>query len=201
MKRLAAALSFMVLMLLGFTPVVSFSQVTQICDTQTVPAGHVIIKRYTGPSCPGVSGTYQNATLDIQPPVSPMAMCSESPYPSGFVITQHLTTNNCWNLALNQHTRATWTIRTPTNPDHICTNSPIPTGYVIKQTLNDSNCFNASLSTSWSSYDIKIPGQQETICSFSPIPAGYTVIQLVTVPNCVSPGGGATGSAYVIKRF
>lgn len=196
MKKLIALAGFLTAMI---WPSFGSAQVTQICDTQPVPAGQVIIRRFTG-TCPGVNGTGQNATLHVRPPVSPMSICSESPFPSGYVITDHLSTNDCWNLATMQHNQATWTIKTPVSPMSVCSNSPIPTGYVITQALNSSDCFNANGTSAFSSFTIKIPGAQETVCSFSPIPSGYTIIQLVSNSNCQGSNGGPLGQAYVIKR-
>jgi hypothetical protein len=186
---------------IGLTPTLCISQTRQICDSQPVPAGNVIVERSSTNQCPGVNGTYRNATLTVRSPVSPLNICSESPFPAGYIIASHLTNNECWNLATMQHTRATWTIRHPVSPDKICTNSPIPSGYVIKQSLNSSQCFNPGGTTAASSYDIKIPDNEEAVCSFSPIPSGYTVIRLVGIPNCTDSGGGPGGQGMVIKKF
>lgn len=186
-----------------------------------IPAGNVVVKRYVSSACPGVhpptplppglnddSWMQQPATLDVRPPTSPMDICAESPYPGpDYVVTHHLTTNECWNMAIKQHTKATWSVRkVQPQSDHVCSNSRIPDGYVIKQALTDPNCTNPTTGTSQaSSYDIKLPERQETICAFSPIPSNYLVSQVVYVPNCVHPNsipgsGFGNGHAYVITR-
>jgi hypothetical protein len=71
-----------------------------------------------------------------------MAVCSNSPIPSGYVITSAASNTNCPNWSATQ--KNVYNIKIPASTEVVCSISPVPSGYVVIATGNSTNCPNWS---------------------------------------------------------
>ncbi|MGJ7484352.1 hypothetical protein ACSFA2_03785 [Variovorax sp. LT2P21] len=169
----------------------------EICDNQGIPAGHAVVRRFTGNTCRGLNGSYSRATRTVKPLISPMNVCRETNLPQGWVVTAMATTTDCINSTFTDFARETWTIAVPSSPMRVCSRTVIPAGYVVTGAATDVNCAHADFSSTYAGYDIKIPGQHEqVVCSWSPIPPGYSITNTFSWAPC---SGGTTASLNAVS--
>lgn len=114
---------------------------TQICSNQAVPAGYVIISASSVMSCPNWSPTLYNRYL-VGIPGTQEIVCSNSPVPSNYVLISVGSNTNCPNWTAT--TKNTYSIKIPASTEVVCSISPVPAGYVVISTGNNTNCPNWS---------------------------------------------------------
>lgn len=184
----------------------AYAQTTQICDTEPVPAGQVIIKRFHSHPClgPPTGGPASSMhTWLVKPPSSPEpVVCIESPRPPGWVITKVWTTSDCFSTVTWSSTWATFTIEQPVSPMAICSQSPVPEGYVITSVINSNDCRHLSGSAVASTFNIKIPtAAQENVCLNSPVPSNYQKSTQFYSASCVYSGSPPSYNARIILKI
>jgi hypothetical protein len=136
---------------------------TQICYLSKIPIGYGVVSQGFYSQC-GETGGSTIAPIQGE---GPFAICSGTPIPSGYVVTNNTDEYRACGFDLGR------TIRIPGDgPTGVCEGSPIPSGYIISSFDNNGNC---GFDRGWI---IELPGLlgRSFMCSQSsaPIPTGYT---------------------------
>ncbi|MGF1425941.1 hypothetical protein [Kitasatospora sp. LaBMicrA B282] len=92
--------------------------------------------------------TASAATAVRAVPATSLSICSNSPIPSGYVVTAVFGPGGVCSGNL-----ASYTIQTPYSPMSVCSNSPIPSGYVVTAVFGPGGTCSGNLA----SYTIQTP--------------------------------------------
>jgi hypothetical protein len=111
---------------------ITFNSYANVCSDAPVPAGSVVIKRYTqAGKCPQTAGKMKLIALPNQTSTS---ICAEdhnvSNLPAGFVITDKIVSGqDCKYSRLDKNESRIWIIQRPIASLSVCSDSPIPAGF------------------------------------------------------------------------
>lgn len=184
----------------------SSSRRTRMCFPSTpanVPAGFVI-DSYSPCSSASSTGTVGGYTLR-RPSASSSSVirvCSNSPVPSGYVVSRTGFDGNCSSSISNVRDAMNITLpsSTPGSVTTRCTspNTALPAGFVITSYSLTSSCRGGSgINGGASTITIPSPTRQTFVCSGSPVPVGFAYSSQSSSSRCSASQFGS-GTGYTI---
>lgn len=148
----------------------------------SVPDGYVVTSASANDvvTCEGVP-IYRLGTAG-----NGVAMCSFSTSPSGYVVSQVNSSNQCIGFNVR--------ILKPVVQGVIgCSFSRLPDGYVVTSGAQTASCTDGDLRGDYWTFTQVYDGVN--VCPYSPVPAGYYVTGTVTKTNCYAASFG-----YLLKK-